>query len=68
MKEAGAGVAINAAVIRAKGGPFSIEALTLEAPRRDEVLVRIIATGMCHTDMVARDKVYDGESVIPKNG
>ncbi len=31
----------------------------LEEPRRDEVLVRIVATGMCHTDMVARDKVYD---------
>ena len=59
MKEANAGVAINAGVIRAKGGPFSIEALTLEAPRRDEVLVKIVATGMCHTDMVARDKVYD---------
>lgn len=59
MDKAGAGVAINAAVVRTKGGPFSIEALTLEAPRRDEVLVRIVATGMCHTDMVARDKVYD---------
>lgn len=59
MNEAGAGVAIDAAVVRAKGGPFSIEALTLEAPRRDEVLVRMVATGMCHTDMMARDKVYD---------
>ena len=59
MKQASAGVAINAAVVRAKGGPFSIEALTLEAPRPDEVLVKIVATGMCHTDMVARDKVYD---------
>lgn len=52
-------MAIKAAVVRAQGGPFSSEALTLEAPRRDEVLVRIVATGMCHTDMVARDKVYD---------
>lgn len=59
MNEAGAAVAINAAVVRTKGGPFKIEALTLEPPRRDEVLVRIVATGMCHTDMVARDKVYD---------
>lgn len=53
------GVAINGAVVRATGGPFSIETLMLEAPRRDEVLVKIVATGMCHTDMVARDKVYD---------
>jgi len=59
MNAADSATRINAAVVRAKGGPFSIEALTLEAPRRDEVLVRIVATGMCHTDMVARDKVYD---------
>jgi aryl-alcohol dehydrogenase len=50
---------VRAAVVRDKGGPFRIETLTLEEPRRDEVLVRIVATGMCHTDMVARDKVYD---------
>ncbi|HWR54052.1 MAG TPA: NAD(P)-dependent alcohol dehydrogenase [Bryobacteraceae bacterium] len=50
---------IKAAVVRDKGGPFQIETLTLEAPRRDEVLIRIVAGGMCHTDMVARDKVYD---------
>lgn len=50
---------IKAAVVRKKGGPFQIETLNLEAPRPDEVLVRIVATGMCHTDMVARDQLYD---------
>jgi aryl-alcohol dehydrogenase len=50
--------AIRAAVVRKKGGPFSIETLTVEAPRADEVLVRIVATGMCHTDIVIRDQVY----------
>jgi aryl-alcohol dehydrogenase len=30
----------------------------LEKSRPDEVLVRIVATGMCHTDMVARDQLY----------
>jgi aryl-alcohol dehydrogenase len=49
---------ITAAVVRERGGPFSIETLTLESPRRDEVLVRVVATGLCHTDMVARDKAY----------
>lgn len=49
---------IKAAVVRKKGGPFQIETLTLEEPRPDEVLVRIVATGMCHTDMVARDQLY----------
>ncbi len=49
---------IRAAVIRKKGGPFQIETLTLDDPRPEEVLVRIVATGMCHTDMVARDQLY----------
>ena len=49
---------IKAAVIRKQGGPFQIEALVLEEPRPDEVLVRVVATGMCHTDMVARDQLY----------
>jgi aryl-alcohol dehydrogenase len=31
----------------------------LEEPRPDEALIRIVATGMCHTDMVARDQLYD---------
>lgn len=44
---------IKAAVIRKKGGPFQIETLTLEEPRPDEALVRIVATVMCHTDMMA---------------
>jgi len=49
---------IRAAVVRKKGGPFQVETLTLEDPRPEEVLIRIVATGMCHTDMVARDQLY----------
>ena len=49
---------IKAAVVRKKGGPFQIETLSLDEPRPDEVLIRIVATGMCHTDMVARDQLY----------
>ena len=49
---------ITAAVVRKKGGPFRVETLTLEEPRPDEALIRIVATGMCHTDMVARDQLY----------
>jgi aryl-alcohol dehydrogenase len=49
---------IKAAVVRNKGGPFAIETLAVEAPRPDEVLVRMVATGMCHTDIVIRDQVY----------
>lgn len=46
------------AVVRKPGGPFEIEAATIEAPRPGEVLVRIVAVGMCHTDMVVRDQLY----------
>ena len=48
----------QAAVVRQKGGPFQIELWDIMPPRHDEVLVRVVATGMCHTDMVARDQVY----------
>jgi len=42
---------IRAAVLRRKGGPLKIESLELEGPRDDEVLVRIVASGICHTDI-----------------
>lgn len=48
----------KAAVVRQAGGPFQIEDVLLDEPRDDEVLVRVVATGMCHTDMVVRDQFY----------
>jgi aryl-alcohol dehydrogenase len=45
---------IKAAVVREKGGPFVIEEIELDEPRADEVLVRIVSSGLCHTDLVAR--------------
>jgi hypothetical protein len=51
------GCNIKAAIVRRKGGPFEIETLTVEEPRSDEVLVRIVATGMCHTDLVIRESL-----------
>ena len=42
---------IQAAVLRRQGGPLKIEALELEGPRDDEILVRIVASGICHTDI-----------------
>lgn len=48
----------QAAVVRQKGGPFLIETADIMPPRHEEVLVRVVATGMCHTDMVARDQIY----------
>ncbi len=46
---------IKAAVVRQKGGPFQIEEVDLDRPRDDEVLVRIAGTGLCHTDLAARE-------------
>ncbi|MCE9670493.1 NAD(P)-dependent alcohol dehydrogenase [Myxococcus stipitatus] len=48
----------RAAVVRQKGGPFQLEDVTLEDPREGEVRVRMVATGMCHTDMIVRDQFY----------
>lgn len=46
----------RAAVARAPGAPFSIEEIEVEAPRADEVLVRIAGVGLCHTDLIFRDQ------------
>jgi aryl-alcohol dehydrogenase len=39
------------AILGKKGGPLKIESVELEGPRDDEVLVRIVASGICHTDI-----------------
>ncbi len=49
---------IHAAVTRATHAPMALEELELEEPRDDEILVRLVATGICHTDIVMRDQLY----------
>lgn len=46
---------ITAAVTRTQGAGFSIEEVTLDAPGPGEVRVRVVASGVCHTDAVGRD-------------
>jgi aryl-alcohol dehydrogenase len=46
---------IKAAVVFEQSGSFSIEQLDLSDPNDDEVLVRIVGVGICHTDLAARD-------------
>src|SRR5260221_9232094 len=41
---------IQAAVLRKTKTPFSIETLDLAPPRAGEILVRIAAAGVCHSD------------------
>lgn len=52
---------IVAAVARTAKAPFQLETIRLSSPRADEVLVRLVATGMCHTDLSGRD----GELPMP---
>ena len=42
---------IQAAILREPGGQFAIEAATLDAPKTSEVLVKVVAAGVCHTDI-----------------
>lgn len=55
---------IQAAVLRRKGGPLEIESLEMEAPRADEVLVRIVASGICRTDIDFCDHWFEGPDAI----
>ena len=48
----------KAAVVRERGGAFLVEDVRIEAPRADEVLVRIVAVGVCHTDAIMRDQYF----------
>jgi aryl-alcohol dehydrogenase len=47
---------IKAAVVYEKGGSFSLEELDMSEPRDDEVVVRIVGVGICHTDLACRDQ------------
>ena len=50
---------VTAAVMEEKSGVFNLDSLDLDAPRPDEVLVEITATGICHTDLHARDGYFE---------
>ncbi|MGE5780678.1 MAG: NAD(P)-dependent alcohol dehydrogenase [Hyphomicrobiales bacterium] len=50
---------IIAAVVPEKFAAFTIDKLELTDPRPDEALVRIVASGMCQTDLHGRDGYYD---------
>lgn len=45
---------VTAAVSRGPDSPFTLETVELDEPRADEVLVRIVATGLCHTDLFTK--------------
>lgn len=52
---------MRAAVVRSRSGPFGIEELRRPVPQDGEVLVRVVACGVCHTDL----HVHDGSVAFP---
>jgi aryl-alcohol dehydrogenase len=47
-------ITTRAAVVEQPGAPFAVQEVTLDEPRGDEVLVRMTAAGLCHTDLGAQ--------------
>jgi aryl-alcohol dehydrogenase len=47
---------ITAAIAREAKRPFALEAIEIDEPREGEVLVRLEAVGVCHSDIAARDQ------------
>ena len=45
---------ITAAVVEAHGQAIQLQTLEIDEPGPGEVLVRLVATGVCHTDGLAR--------------
>ena len=48
----------RAAVTMGKGEPFRILNIHIAEPKKDEVVVRIVGTGICHTDLTVRDAKF----------
>jgi Zn-dependent alcohol dehydrogenase len=48
-------IEMRAAVLREPGRPVSTETVLLAPPRRGEVLVRVVAAGVCHSDVHLAD-------------
>ncbi len=69
---------INAAVVFEPSGKFNLEPLELAGPNNTEVLVRMVGSGICHTDLGARDQHFpvplpsvfghEGAGVVEKVG
>ncbi len=62
---------ITAAVLRAGNGPFTIEELEMGEPGPHEVLVKVVAAGMCHTDLLSRElppEFFGGPQVYGHEG
>jgi S-(hydroxymethyl)glutathione dehydrogenase / alcohol dehydrogenase len=55
QEETARAIEMRAAVLREPGRPVSVETVHLQPPRRGEVLVRVAAAGVCHSDVHLAD-------------
>ncbi len=68
----------TAYLVEEPGGDFTLAEVELEEPREDEVLVRVVATGLCHTDLTVPTMLpqemlptvvgHEGTGVVEKVG
>ncbi len=56
----------RAAVAWEAGKPLEIEEVDLQGPKEGEVLIRVVATGVCHTDAFTLTGA-DPEGIFPCN-
>ncbi|HUK10197.1 MAG TPA: alcohol dehydrogenase AdhP [Stellaceae bacterium] len=56
---------MKAAVVKALGAPLTIDQVPIPTPKPGEVLVKIAATGVCHTDLHAADGDWPVKPVPP---
>jgi len=52
------GITARGAIARTPGAPVSIEEFTIDDPGPNEVLVKILASGVCHTDLGVKSGTY----------
>jgi aryl-alcohol dehydrogenase len=66
------------AVTASQGAPFELRDLVVDDPRDDEIVVRLVASGICHTDVSAQNQVipfplpallgHEGAGVVERVG
>ncbi len=59
---------IRAAVLRQPGRALRIERLQMEGPRDNEILVRLVASGICHTDIDFCEGGFSGPVILGHEG
>lgn len=59
---------ITAAVARSAELPFTLESATLDPPRTDEILIRVVGVGLCHTDLVFKGAGGDFPAILGHEG